>query len=392
MRAMQGNDTGLEGYYDENGMWIDTSYDAGYDYTDNSTYVDYGYDDGSYDDGYWDEYGNWVSYDQYDYSDNSTDYGYDNYTDYGDDSWDEHTSYIEELIYQARANLDDAIWMWESSQEGDWDYDHDEHHHENHTEWHSPESCPWGIFEGRSIDEFVEFFEEQAYENGESDGYGGISWYHDEDGEYAEGYYYEWSDEETGESGHSGWAWDGSTSVYWWSDNGDDTSYEIYDCDYNLIESVHASHDTVEHHPDDIEAVEHVKDVYNEGNHYYWDDGSTEFWSSDDLTWGEVYPDGYVWASHYTEDYGEYYEFEAECYGASGHYNHEGYDDEGNWVQLDSEEWDHDCEEYSAFEHFTEDVEDAEDAEEDAEESVEDDGTFEIEEVVARTQFRHFRR
>ena len=342
MRVKQGNDTGL----DQGGVYNYT--DTGYDYSDNSTdfsydnYTDYDYDydydNSSYDEGYWDEQGNWVSYDNSTYYDDV----------YGDD-WEQH-----------------------------------DEHHENHTEYHCPESSPWGMFEGQTEEDLGQFFERES-EDATVDEWGNGYWIHEEEEEYAEGGFYTWEDETTGDYGFEGWAWDGSSSIYFWSENDGEISWEYYDCDWNLIESVHASHDTVEHHPDDNDAVRYLKDVYNEGNHYYWEDGAVEFWSTDYLTWGNVYPDGYIWADQYTSDWELEFELEAECFGASGSYDH------WDWESADGEhsgttEWDHDCETYSQYEELFEHSEEAWEAEAEA------DADASLLAQTARMQLRSHRR
>jgi hypothetical protein len=401
MYDMDGNTTDYDDYYyDEYDNYTD-SYD---NYTDDYDYYgEYNYTD-EYDN-YTDEYNYSEDYnnctDDYDYS---GDYDYDNFTDeydysdeynYTDEYYggDDTASYIEDLVYQAKWNLEEATSMWESL---DYDIDYEDHSDDDHNEYYNEGGCPYGVFEGHTIEELSVYIEEQVTEH--SDEYG--NWEYTDGEDYAYGYH---EDYEDGTS--YGWAWDGSSDLTYYIDAESNIHAEMYDCNWNIKETWSSQDTDVAQINEmyDNDLVRAAKDLYNEGNHYNYDDGSVYFNDGSEYSenGGMIYPDGsgYVWFND--EETHEYTSVDFTCNGASGYYYTSDYDEDWNLESSDDGSWDNDCAEYINSMSIEENAETATEATEDFEGDFDtaglDDGDISLEvsgdgsgeyTVAARTQLR----
>ena len=124
---------------------------------------------------------------------------------------------------------------------------------------------------------------------------------------------------------------------------------EMYDCYHEPRQTWGVNLDNSEENPLDNAFIIYLKEVFDMGYHYYEPDGAR--YMSDPTgneLWGYVYPDEHGFFNGYDDETGEYIFGESECRGAEGYYYIYTYDENGEYVEVDYEEWEYDCDVYKA--------------------------------------------
>ena len=148
-----------------------------------------------------------------------------------------------------------------------------------------------------------------------------------------------------------GYATDGVNHFYYLINytHPDATHGEMYDWHHEPRQTWGVDLENIEDNTLDNEFMVYFKDVYEMGYLYYEPDGV--IYMSDptatELT-GYLFPDEHGIFDGYEEETGEYISGEFECRGAQGYYYVYTYDEEGEYVEIDFEEWDYECDEYKA--------------------------------------------
>ena len=132
----------------------------------------------------------------------------------------------------------------------------------------------------------------------------------------------------------------------------------MYDCHWELVQTWALAREVMEQNFLDDSFMIFLKEVFNMGYHYYYEDGSIYFTDPTGYEYyGTLYPDGYGFMNGYDfEDeasvYSEFY-----CHGAQGYFEVSKYNETVyHYTPVIHQDWYNDCHDYEGWtgiDHFS---------------------------------------